>query len=286
MTDTVRVVPAGEERLSAAVSYVAGAQADPRRHVTYVGVEPGSLVTEFTEVEAWPDRLLVALTGDTIAGVLLADIDDDMRRVWWIGPWVDTEAVAVSLLSEARDRFGAHFDEEELAPDSRNEVLRSTARRLGFVEETASSVLSKLDLAAVAPSTTEPLAAASAETVAEVHDSIFAGTHTPGAKLVVASGTRIRVAKLDGATVGYVAYEIQADGTGYIDYLGVTPDARRRGLARALVADACAELANDGVPAVHLTVRADAAGAVDLYRSLGFVEERVIVPCRYGFSLG
>ena len=101
-----------------------------------------------------------------------------------------------------------------------------------------------------------------------------------------AEGTRIRTVQVDGATAGYVAFEIQADGTGYIDYLGVKPDARRRGLARALVADACRELAAEGVQRVHLTVRADAPCAVDLYRSVGFTEERVIAPSRYGFTLG
>lgn len=287
MTDAVlRVVPAGEEHLSVVVSYVAGAQAEPQRHVTYVGVDAETLLEEFAEAEAWEDRLLVAIAGDELAGVLLADIDDDMRRVWWIGPWADTEDISIALLSEARARFGALFDEEELAPDSRNELLRSTARRLGFSEGTASSVLSRFDLAVDGASSTEPLTAARAEAVAGLHDSLFAGTHTPGTKLVAATGTRIRTAQIDGATAGYVAYEIQADGTGYIDYLGVKSEARRRGIARALVADVCRELAADGVPAVHLTVRADAPGAVDLYRSVGFTEERIIVPCRYGFTLG
>ncbi len=282
----LRIEPAGEQRLSAVVAYVAGAQAVPERHVTYVGLDADTLLEEFAEAEAWEARLLVALVGDQLVGVLLADIDHDMRRVWWIGPWADSEDTLVGLLTEARDRFGALFDEEELAPDGRNDVLRSSARRLGFAEGTASSVLSKLDLTPDGISSTEPLTAARAETVAELHDSLFAGTHTPGPKLVAAAGTRIRTAQLDGTTAGYIAYEIQADGTGYIDYLGVKPEARRRGLARALVADVCRELAAGDVPAVHLTVRADAPGAVDLYRSLGFTEERVIVPYRYGFTLG
>ncbi len=280
------VEAAGEERLAAVVEYVVAAQADPRRYVSYAGADAESIVEEFAEAEAWTDRLLVAITGDELAGVLLADVDDDLRRVWWIGPWADSEDVAMALLSGARDRFHALFDEEELGPDSRNEMLRSTARRLGFAEGTASSVLSKLDLESDGISSTEPLTDARAQTVAELHDSLFAGTHTPGATLVAADRTKIRTAQIDGATAGYIAYETQADGTGYIDYVGVSPEARRRGLGRALVADVCRELAAGGASSVHLTVRADAPGAVDLYRSLGFTEERIIVPCRYGFTLG
>lgn len=282
----LRLLPAGEERLADVVAFVAAAQAQPERHVSFVGVDAGSLRHEFSEVEKWGDRLLVAIDGGDLVGALLADIDEEMRRVWWIGPWATDEDAAIELLSVARSRLGTLFDEEELAPDSRNEPLRSVARRLGFVEDTPSSVLSKVDLAADGSSSTEPMTPADAGTVAELHDAIFVGTHTPGAKLVAAERTRIRVARVDGTTAGYIAFEVQSDGAGYIDYLGVSPGARRRGLARALVADACRELAGEGVPAVHLTVRADAPGALDLYRSLGFVDERVVVPCRFGFTLG
>lgn len=282
----LRVDTAGAERLPAALAYVAGAQIEPRRHVTYVGVDVDTLAEEFSEAEAWADRLLVALTGDELVGVLLADVDADMRRVWWIGPWADSGDVAVALLSAARERFGGLFGEEELAPDSRNEMLRSIALGLGFAEGTASSVLSKRDLTVDGILETERMAQARSHEVAELHDSLFPGTHTPGAKLVHDEGTRIRTAQLDGDTAGYVAYEVQPDGTGYINYVGVSAHARRRGLASALVSDVCRELGAEGVAAVHLTVRVDAPGAVDLYRSLGFTEERVIVPYRCGFSLG
>jgi ribosomal protein S18 acetylase RimI-like enzyme len=165
-------------------------------------------------------------------------------------------------------------------------MLRSAARRLGFHEETPAAVLSRFDVEADGGTSTEPLTVDRAGDVAELHDSIFVGTHTPGSKLVAAEGTRIRTAQLAGATVGYIAYEIQPDGTGYIDYLGVKPGLRRRGLGRALVDDACRDLASKGLPAVHLTVRVDATGAIDLYRGLGFIQERLIVPCRSGFTLG
>ena len=282
----VRVVQARESRLPAVIAYVAAAQAEPERHVTFVGQSADTLLGEFEEAEAWRDRLLVALSGDELAGVLLADIDADMRRVWWLGPWAEGQDVAIALLTEARQRFGSLFDEEELAPDSRNEMLRSTARRLDFAEETPSSVLSRFALTTEGTSSTEALEPAGVEAVAELHDALFPGTHTPGAKLVQAAGTRIRTARLDGVIAGYIAFEIQADRTGYIDYLGVRPDARRRGLGRALIADVCRELAAEGVTAAHLTVRADAPGAVDLYRSVGFTEERMIVPYRSGFTLG
>ena len=101
-----RVVPAGEEHVPSVVAYVAAAQTRPERHVTYVGLDADTIHEEFAEAEAWTDRLLVRLEGDRLSGVLLADIDRDMRRVWWLGPWADGEDAALALLSEGRERFG------------------------------------------------------------------------------------------------------------------------------------------------------------------------------------
>ena len=90
----------------------------------------------------------------------------------------------------------------------------------------------------------------------------------------------------EGVPVGYVAVEVQPDGSGYVDYLGVAAQARGAGLGRVLVAGALRGLAARGVTRVHLTVRVDNATARALYASLGFVEERVAVPYRRGFDLG
>jgi ribosomal protein S18 acetylase RimI-like enzyme len=253
--------------------------------VAYVGDEAASILEEFSRADRWTERMLVAGNGGGLTGVLMADIDEDMGRVWWIGPWADTIEIATGLLDEARERFGGAFREEETAPDSRNRLVRSVAAVRGFIEETASTVLSRSHLETAGQMSTHPLVEAGAEAVASLHDRLFPGTHTTGATLVTADETRIRTVDVGGRIAGYVAFETQPDGSGYIDFLGVEPEMRRRGLGRALVADACRELAAGGAVTVHLTVRADAHGAVDLYRSVGFVEERIIVPCRRGFNL-
>ena len=283
---SIRIERVSPIRLEAVAGYVTAAQADPLRHVTYVGEDRNSILDEFAEAERWEERLLVAVVEDDVAGVLMPDIDEEMRRVWWIGPWADTEDIAVELLSDARRHFGSLFDEEEMAPDSRNELIRSVAASTGFSEGTWSSVLSKHELDPSGTATSASLDDEQLDAVAALHQRLFPGTHTPGDRLVDAEGTRLRAIHVDGRLAGYVAYEIQADGIGYVDYLGVAPTHRRRGIGQALVIDVCRELAARGVPAVHLTVRADAPGAVDLYRSVGFTEERLIVPCRLGFTLG
>ena len=82
-----------------------------------------------------------------------------------------------------------------------------------------------------------------------------------------------------------MAVERQPDGSGYIDFLGVDPRFRRRGLGAELVRAGVAALAELGCTRCSLTVRDDNEAARRLYAGLGFVDERVIVPYRLGFSI-
>jgi len=63
---------------------------------------------------------------------------------------------------------------------------------------------------------------------------------------------------------------------GWLYYLAVHPDFRRRGIGETLIGRVEAGLAAIGCPKVNLQVRADNIGAVAFYRRLGFdIEERV-----------
>jgi len=93
------------------------------------------------------------------------------------------------------------------------------------------------------------------------------------------------VATEDGTPVGYVAIEHHPDGEAYIDFLGVAPEHRRRGIGRELIRAALLAGRDLGCPRAALTVREANAGARALYASLGFTEERVLRPLRKGFRL-
>ncbi len=69
--------------------------------------------------------------------------------------------------------------------------------------------------------------------------------------------------------LGYAALLLVA-GEAELLRIAVTPDARRRGIARALLAEALAELAARGAAACHLEVREDNLPAIALYESAGF----------------
>ena len=77
------------------------------------------------------------------------------------------------------------------------------------------------------------------------------------------------VAERDGQVDGYVGCQTVLD-EGYITNVAVSPDARRQGIARALIAKLTDEARAAGLAFVTLEVRASNAPAIALYEGAGF----------------
>lgn len=288
-----------DDEVDEAARWLATQQADPTRHIASEAMEADAIAIGLRELEPnGLDDVLVAVDGGEVVGLLGLEHDTDPPRVWWRGPFVaadrDPHPVADALLAAGRARKPAHAVQEELGPDDRHAWMPAFAERHGFVAEEASAVLGRplgdgaahlRDVAGVAD--VAPLSADTADAVAALHDAVFPGTHSSGARIAAGGDDKlVLVARHVGEVVGYIAIERQEDATGYIDYLGVSPDARRGGIGRALVAAGCVALADlFACPSVNLTVRESNRGARRLYESLGFEEERLIRPWRLGFTL-
>lgn len=77
------------------------------------------------------------------------------------------------------------------------------------------------------------------------------------------------VAEQDGAAVGYVGCQTVLD-EGYITNVAVSPDCRRQGIGRALIAELTERAKRAGLAFVTLEVRASNAPALALYEGAGF----------------
>jgi ribosomal protein S18 acetylase RimI-like enzyme len=91
------------------------------------------------------------------------------------------------------------------------------------------------------------------------------------ALLAPEEGRFITLADDHGRPLGYVGWNI-AGTSGRLEMVAVHPDARRRGVARALCAHAIERLGQRGAVVVHIGTGGDAfhAPARALYESLGF----------------
>jgi ribosomal protein S18 acetylase RimI-like enzyme len=266
-------------------------QRRPDRHVAYLANDPDTIADEMVaEDDDWTAASAVAERAGEIVGWLMGSVEAELGRVWWYGPFV-----AIAGWAEVADRLYEHaaalldpsVTEEEIAVDAAFTAATRWAGGRGFVAEEGSLAL-MLGGALDPPSIPVRLLGPDDVGAVEVlHDELFPGTHTPGHRLVSsADGFHLRLlAERDGELLGYVAVERQPDGTGYIDYVGVAPEHRRRGVGAELIRGGVAALRTIGCESTHLTVREHSEAARALYSSLGFIEERLVIPLRKGFSL-
>ncbi len=97
----------------------------------------------------------------------------------------------------------------------------------------------------------------------------------PGCGVFDPEASFVAVDRATGLMVGLVLCSRVRSDTGHITQVCLAPDARRRGLGRALLAASYASLQRRRFKALTLTVTEANASAVELYRSLGFTVEHV-----------
>ena len=95
-----------------------------------------------------------------------------------------------------------------------------------------------------------------------------------GWREIVRRGRSTFLARRDGRPVGWVAGRLLDNGRGWVDTLAVATSERRRGVGRALLLHALADLQRAGARGLGLGVEAENESALGLYRSVGLAVER------------
>ena len=83
------------------------------------------------------------------------------------------------------------------------------------------------------------------------------------------------VGKIDGRIVGTVMAGYEGH-RGWVNYLAVDPDYRRRGFGHTLMKEAERRLLEMGCPKVNLQIRAENEDAVSFYERIGFTRDEVL----------
>ncbi len=283
----VHFTPAREEDLPEMAVLAAGFQAQPEWASAYLGTEADGIEAEVAGIDDWPAVSVVAREATGISGWLIGEVDDEIGRVWWLGPFGDPRYFD-TLHATARALVDPAITEEELAIDEGGEPLRRWAASHGFVEGEGSAIL-KADLPLDYPpgGAVRPIQQDDGPRIGALHERLFPNTHLTGRQLVEdGDSSHVRLVVCAGPkSVGYVAVERQPDGGGYIDFLGVHEDHRGKGYAKDLIVAGARSLEGLGCTEVHLSVRASNTAARTLYASLGFIESAVVVPLRKRFTI-
>lgn len=82
----------------------------------------------------------------------------------------------------------------------------------------------------------------------------------------------VKAATLGGATAGLIMLKELGEGVGYVYYVAVLPEFRRREVGGRLLDDALGHFASREVGSVYATVEEDNAASLSLLHSRGFLE--------------
>jgi ribosomal protein S18 acetylase RimI-like enzyme len=272
--------PVAATELDAVVRFVTARQQNPEHNVAYLGDDEAGVRADLDGMaQPWSETARVVRDlHRSIVGVVAVEWDEEVDLAWVFGPWVVDEfwhEHADDLLAAALAQRPATIMRDEVSAELANTRLQTLAEQRGWVRSNThhALVISTDDVRRWAPVTVPNVQPATPDDVAAVrvlHDAEFPNTHTPAERLVTDQTTLVACDDT-GTVIGYVAGQVKPDGEGYIDFLGVDPNACRSGLGRLLVTALTRDLARQATrPHVALTVDDERVAARSLYASLGF----------------
>jgi ribosomal protein S18 acetylase RimI-like enzyme len=266
------------------------------------GQREGQLAETLAAVERCEfalDNLVVALDGDQVLGTVLAVLRPGGAVFLWppvVRAGTAADEVSSAMLKSVADRVdaqGAVFTQCLLEPDDARG--RATLERGGFPYATDLVLLSRSLSGDLPP---PPAAALTAECYSEQSHAAFAriiersyeGTLDCPALARLRGGddsleahratgqfvpNAWRLYRSGGAEVGVLLLAEHRDRDLWeVAYLGVVPEARGRGIGRAILHDGLAMARASGHAAIEIAADASNVPALSLYRGLGFGEVR------------
>jgi ribosomal protein S18 acetylase RimI-like enzyme len=187
-----------------------------------------------------------------------------------------------ATLLDTLERALPEIDRLDAFPSADDEMLGALYRSAGYRRLELHRVMqAALGHAGTAPATDARIRVARIDDLRHwlpLHHGLFPGSYLSDDDIAAAISDDARLvlsAWVDGVPAGYaVAKDDATMDEVYVDYLGVDPAARGRGLGRALLLHVIRWGERRGRRRAALTVRQDRAEALSLYLQCGFKQAR------------
>ncbi|HEX5097205.1 MAG TPA: N-acetyltransferase [Acidimicrobiia bacterium] len=265
------------------VDFLVREQARPERNIAYIGTERDAIAAELADFEPGWAHAAHGVRDDRGRLVALAygEWDTGLGRLWVHGPWVAGDDGAweqwAKPVLQAVIAAAPSIADIELSGTIENVRLGALANAIGFERSEPNYVLC-VPLDGPTPERDPSVVDATADDLAWItplHDAEFPATYATPQQLLDGDGVFVAIDH------GYAAGRVAPDGSGYIDFVAVDGSARGAGRGRRLVQELVSRLAEAGAEReVCLTVQEHRVAARELYASLGFRIEIVIVGYR------
>ena len=279
-----------ESTFEQAVELISRLQSDNSHHIGYFGTTSEELIPYIKELEPnWKETSLLAYEGKQLIGLLIIEYDLELEHAWLHGPmvdYIDWQTVANTLISTSMlEIIPKSIQDLELCGDVSNDNLRLFAEAHKFKSSDPSALLSfKCKDLEKLNSIQDPniikLNEEFFESFQQLHDKIWPNSYFSGKQLIERRSDRNKILlNIVGKKLrGYIRGGVEPGGKeGYIDFVTVNEDDRRKGIGKGLVTAITKWLLSSfEITSVGLSVYDTNIPAVNLYKKIGFNHARSI----------
>ena len=262
------------DELPRVAAFLARLNRIPEHHIGFCGVDEPEILHALQDFDEVPtqEAFVVAEHGEQLVGAFGFDADLETGHLELWGPFAegdDRRAIAEHLWSALT--LPPEATRLELFCNAENVLCADFALHHDFTEGPRTQILGAVP--GVEVETSPVLEAHDRGAFVTLHDTLFPGTYYSGATILTLLGPHRQVfAERDASGLcGYACAEVAPEfGEGSLEFVGVAPSSRGRGLGAKLVRTALAWTFSFGVREVTLTVSENDEAARRLYRRAGF----------------
>ncbi|HUN22547.1 MAG TPA: GNAT family N-acetyltransferase [Anaerolineales bacterium] len=185
----IEFFPYSPEHLPAVSQFIAELNRSPIHHIGYFGVSPAEIASQIEEFDPIPeDGCVLAMEKGKVVGFLGLDVDEEIKRGWFYGPFVQAprwQAVAEQLVRRLIRNLPDAIRTLELFADVRNRNIAQLAERLGF-EVRRTETIWRLAHAQTATTPALPLPPALFPRFADLHSLLYPKSTLPASEILQA----------------------------------------------------------------------------------------------------
>ncbi|MTI96480.1 MAG: GNAT family N-acetyltransferase [Firmicutes bacterium] len=269
--------------IPALARFMAKLNHNPAHHVGYCGADWREVRGDIGEFGLPVDKSFVVLEAQgQIRGVL--GFDPDAERAWIWGPFITVQpwlpaaqalwAAMLPLLPRSITRLDFFYD---LANSNALTLMNCFGAKETSREVILRATRSSISRSPVVGSVGDLPLQLEARFI-QLHDSLFPGTYYSGQEILCRRNHLRRLLTCtDGAELnGYIYLEAEPEsGGGSLEYIGVKPSARGRGIGLALLTSGLDWLFSfASIDKLRLCVNVENQAAIRLYQRAGFAVDR------------
>jgi len=286
----MKIISCGTDHFEELVSFVVRLNSDDAHHIGFFGEGEADVRSSLAEcLIPLAEGFQLAYDGDQLVGVFGVDADPEIGRAWLFGPLIEYagwQSLADELYAAGIKVIPEGISEQDLFCEFRNSNVAAFAERHGFPLRSENAVVTlertdyKKTVSSETPFSIIDYSSSFFEQFESCHNLLFPTTYFTAHQIVekLNSTHRLFLGLEDGKMKGYHFCKVETDArSGYIDFIGVDESMRGRGLGAILLAAGIDWMLSFAeTDKIRLTVNANNAPALKLYKNFGFVTERVM----------